>query len=592
MEALQARLSDAEHKLFEIEAKHQALIGQLPAAIYVASPDPDGPTYYVSPQIAAVLGEPPEAFIDNPAMWDEVIHQDDVERAHADWASYIATGQPDTSDYRYVRPNGEIVWIHDRSTKVHDEQGRLLFVQGVMFDITEQKESEFRIHHMAYHDPLTDLSNRSMFEEHLELALARARRDDLSVAVLFLDLDQFKLVNDSLGHAMGDELLVQVAQRLRDATRDTDLVARQGGDEFLVLVGDLERGTGGDDDAVRTAGFVADRIADAFLAPFHLAGIAVHATSSIGISVFPEDARDAQGLMRNADAAMYMNKRMGSARYTLHTVDGEATDRLDSVERLRTAVEEERWELHYQPYVELATGEVAGVEALLRWRDPSGGITRPGEFIPLAEETGLIQSIGEWVLEEACAQAAAWRRSGLDLDVSVNVSPLQLGQPGLAETLSGKLALHGMPPERLILELTESSAMTDPDRIQQRLWELRAIGIRIAMDHFGTGASSLSRLRHLPVEILKIDQSFVRDAPFDADAAAMVISIVDLASRLGLTPLAEAVETQAQRTFLVEHGCTLGQGYFFCKPFPADALLSRFRARELRQLESCRPRLM
>jgi diguanylate cyclase (GGDEF)-like protein/PAS domain S-box-containing protein len=313
--ALEARLRDAERRLFETEAKYTNLLEQLPAAIYIDSPEPNGPTYYVSPRIRDLLGVSPAEYIARAGDWDSFIHPDDRDRIEADYRSFLDHGAPEGGDYRYLHADGHIVWIHDRSQLVRDGEGRPMFVQGVMFDITAQKEAELSLQHMAYHDTLTGLPNRAMFEEHLDLAVARARRYDRSVAVLFMDLDGFKDVNDSMGHAAGDELLCIVASRLREATRDTDLVARLGGDEFLVLLADLPDDRGASPDAVVQA--VADRVGVAVAKPAPLRGRTVEITISVGSSVFPFEARDVEDLMSRADAAMYAHKRRGAvARIT------------------------------------------------------------------------------------------------------------------------------------------------------------------------------------------------------------------------------------------------------------------------------------
>jgi diguanylate cyclase (GGDEF)-like protein/PAS domain S-box-containing protein len=313
--ALEARLRDAERRLFETEAKYTNLLEQLPAAIYIDSPQPNGPTYYVSPRIRDLLGVTPAEYIARAGDWDSFIQPDDRDRIEADYRSFLDHGSPEGGDYRYLHADGHVVWIHDRSQLVRDGQGRPMFVQGVMFDITAQKEAELSLQHMAYHDTLTGLPNRAMFEEHLDLAVARARRYDRSVAVLFMDLDGFKDVNDSMGHAAGDELLCIVASRLREATRDTDLVARLGGDEFLVLLADLPDDRGASPDAVVQS--VAGRVGAAVAEPAPLRGRTVEITISVGSSVFPFEARDVEDLMSRADAAMYAHKRRGAvARIT------------------------------------------------------------------------------------------------------------------------------------------------------------------------------------------------------------------------------------------------------------------------------------
>ena len=307
-EELRARLTDAERRAFEAEAKYEALLSQLPAAIYAYSPQLDGPTYSMGPFVEELLGVPPELFLENDDIWDELIHPDDRERSRMDYESYLRTGQPDAGDYRYIRPDGRVVWVRDRSATIRDADGAPLFIQGVMFDVTATKEAELRMQHMAYHDVLTGLPNRAMFEEHLNLALARARRDDLAVAVLFMDLDEFKAVNDIHGHSTGDGVLRQVAARLRAAVRDTDLVARQGGDEFLVLVADMEPDSRGEA-ARSTVAKVTQRIEVALSEPLRLRVGELAMSASIGSALYPDDTQDPRELLRQADNQMYERKR-------------------------------------------------------------------------------------------------------------------------------------------------------------------------------------------------------------------------------------------------------------------------------------------
>ena len=314
---MQGRLEASERALFEVQAKYDALLSQLPAAIYIDSPDPVGPTYYVSPQILDMLGISPAEYIGRQDIWETLVHPDDRERMSRDYEQFVLTGQPESGDYRYLKPDGTVVWIHDRSKMVLDQDGRKMFVQGVMLDITAQKEAELAMQHMAYHDILTGLPNRAMFEEHLELALARARRADRSAAVLFMDLDGFKEVNDTLGHSAGDELLCVISERLQRATRDTDLVARLGGDEFLVLLADLPDERGQSPDEVVQA--VAGRITSAVREPIPLRGTRVETSISVGACLFPVEAQDAEGLMSLADAAMYAQKRRGHGARLVET---------------------------------------------------------------------------------------------------------------------------------------------------------------------------------------------------------------------------------------------------------------------------------
>jgi diguanylate cyclase (GGDEF)-like protein len=426
-----------------------------------------------------------------------------------------------------------------------------------------------------------------MFEEFLRMAVVRAKRNGTAVAVLYIDLDDFKLVNDTLGHGPGDELLRQVAERLRDSARQSDLVARQGGDEFLLLVTDVDPASGSvyrpeTNKAQLKAESVAGRIQDALRDSFRLGDSEVYVTASIGISVFPVDAPDAENLLKNADTAMYLSKRVAPGGYMVFSGRQQIeAGKLSMATRLRQAVEAQQWELHYQPVLELATGAMEGVEALVRWRDPTGGLVAPGEFIPLAEEMGLIGAIGDWVLEELCRQAKEWAAVGLPLDVSFNVSPRQLWQPDVVSEILGRVRDAELSPERVIVEITESAAMADPERTQRLFRELQEQGVRLAIDDFGTGFSSLARLKQLPVDILKIDQMFVRDMTEATHSASMVRAVIDLAHGLGMIAQAEGIETEEQWKFLAEYGCELGQGYHFSRPVPGDQILTYARRRAL-----------
>ncbi|HEY1332591.1 MAG TPA: GGDEF domain-containing phosphodiesterase, partial [Actinomycetota bacterium] len=364
-------------------------------------------------------------------------------------------------------------------------------------------------------------------------------------------------------------------------------------DEFLLLLSDVEpgrgtrpakldpRGTAANARAVAQA--VAERIHDALREPFELSGTELFVTGSIGISLFPEDASDGKSLLRHADQAMYRSKKNGPGGSMVFSAqESDSIRRLSMSTRLRKAVERQHWVLHYQPVLDLASGTTVGVEALLRWSDPTGGLVAPGEFIPLAEEMGLIEAIGEWVLRDLCRQTMEWKREGLQVEVSFNLSPRELWQPNLVRGMLAHLTQAGVDAESVIVEITESTAMTDPERTQRILSELHGRGLRLAIDDFGTGYSSLSRLKSMPVDILKIDRSFVRDIPQDPDACSMVRAIVQLAHSLGMVPLAEGIETQEQWAFLVENQCTLGQGYHFGRPMPAEEFAAFARRSRLR----------
>jgi diguanylate cyclase (GGDEF)-like protein/PAS domain S-box-containing protein len=574
-------LHRADADLRAATAKYRALVEQIPAIVYVDVADETMATTYVSPQIESLLGITPQEYIDDPDLWTKRLHPDDRDEALAAYREGRERGEPFTFEYRLLDADGADVWFRDSAMVVQAEDGTPSLIQGVMLDVTERKKAEEQAAFLAYHDKLTDLPNRAMFEELLELAIARARRNDLAVAVVTADLDDFKLVNDSLGHEAGDELLRRFADRLREATRETDLVARPGGDEFLVLLADLDRSApshGGTDGPTLAAEAVALRIQGAMAKPFDLDGTEVYVTSSIGIAVFPEHADTVTGLLKNADGAMYQSKKVSPGGYAIYA-DGsaEALGKLSLSTRLRKAVENQNWTLHYQPVVDLSDGTMTGVEALIRWADPNGGLVPPGEFIPLAEEMGLIETIGDWVVEEVARQDQAWRAEGLELDLSFNLSPRQLWQPDITEKILSRLDLGGVDPAHVIVEITESTAMTDPDRTLRILWDLHARGLRLAIDDFGTGYSSLSRLKDMPVAILKIDRTFVRDVATDPQAGSMVQAVIQLAEGLGMTSLAEGIETEAEWRFLVERGCELGQGFYFARPMPAEDILALHR---------------
>ena len=574
-------LIEAQAELHQTKTKYGALVEQIPAIVYVDVADDEMSTTYVSPQIEAILGYTAQEYIDDPKLWERMLHPDDRANAVATYLRGRESGDPFVFEYRLLARDGRTVWFRDSAIVLTDSHGRPEHIQGVMLDITESKLAEERIAFLAYHDKLTGLPNRTMFEELLGLALARARRHGLGVVVVTVDIDDFRLVNDSLGHEAGDAILVEFAQRLSDATRETDLVARPGGDEFLLLLADLDRASsehGGHESVSVSAESVALRVQEALRTPFTVGDTELYVTASLGISAFPDDAADAPMLLKNAETAMFRAKRSGPGGYVLHAKDdADSIVRLSLSTRLRRAVEQEQWMLHYQPLIDLRTTEMTGVEALIRWPEPNGGLVPPGDFIPLAEEMGLIEAIGAWVIDEVCRQGRIWREQGLDLDMSFNLSPRQLWQDDIVDRIVGPILASGMDPSRVTVEITESTAMTNPDRTLGILHELHARGLRLAIDDFGTGYSSLARLRYMPVNILKIDRSFVRELDRDEQNASMVSAMVGLASNLGMTPLAEGIETEQEWRALIERGCERGQGFFFSRPVPADEILAIHR---------------
>ncbi|HEX5949425.1 MAG TPA: EAL domain-containing protein [Actinomycetota bacterium] len=566
-------LRRGETARFEAEAKYVSLVEGIPAITYIDPIDENQSSIYVSPQVIELLGISREEWLTDPYCWRRHVHPEDEQRAWEEYVEACRNEESLTHEYRMVHEDGRVLWVSEQAFIVRNELGAPWLIQGVIFDITERKRAEEQVAFLAYHDKLTGLPNRALFEEMLELALARARRHDLGVGVLFLDLDNFKLVNDSMGHHAGDELLVQLAERLRACTRETDLVARQGGDEFLLLLSDLDRGSGTNankDAGVLVAESVAERVREALRAPFVLEGTEFYASGSIGISLYPKDALDGPSLLRNADTAMYESKRTDPGGFVVFSSnDQDPRARLSLTTRLRKAVQERHWVLHYQPIVDLSDGHLHSVEALIRWQDPNGGLVAPGEFIPLAEELGLIEAIGEWVLDELIRQHLEWREQGLQIAIGYNLSPRQLWSARLADRVLEKLQTAGVDPHAITMEITESTAMTDPERTQRILSELHAWGLPLAIDDFGTGYSSLARLKHMPVDLLKIDRSFVRDVDRDRDLAGMVRAIIQLAQSLGMVPLAEGIETPSEYVFLRSNGCRLAQGFLFSRPVPA-----------------------
>jgi diguanylate cyclase (GGDEF)-like protein/PAS domain S-box-containing protein len=440
----------------------------------------------------------------------------------------------------------------------------------------------------AERDPLTGLATRSALEHQLEAAFARARRRGCAVALIHVDLEEFRLVNRSLGYDAANELLRCVAERLVRVARTSDVVARHSADEFLVLLPDLDVGdpqtAEGTGRLAAAAETVAQRVHAALGRPFTIHGTELFVRARAGISIFPFDANEPDALLQHADAAHYQAKEPGSAPTRVFAAGAEAVEkRLEMITRLRKAVDRREFVLHYQPVIDLTRAHAAlhagrdsvpmvGVEALIRWEDPDRGLVPPLDFIPLAEETGLIESIGEWVVEEACRQAAAWAADGLELDVAFNVSLRQLWQPEFVDNTLRAARLAGVDPRRMIVEITESTVMADPVRTQAVLEGLNEHGFRMAIDDFGTGHSSLARLWRMPVDLLKIDRSFVAEMPEDEAASTMASTIIHLASSLGIDHLAEGIEREDQLDYLVDQGAGLGQGYLFGRPMPAGEI--------------------
>jgi diguanylate cyclase (GGDEF)-like protein len=556
----------------------QRIAGTIAIMLYEMRLWPDGrfecPTFF---GLESLIG-PLAAGVSPEEAYEAAVHRED--RASYDAATVaLWRGEPVEVEYRLVDGGGQIRWVLDRM-RPHGEvvEGGCLRVDGVVTDVTDRKRIEAealeQLRLAARHDSLTGLANREAFTEHLELSLARAARADRGVAVLFIDLDNFKLINDSFGHAAGDGLLKGVGSRVKGATRKTDVVARQGGDEFLVLLSDVKRVPGEEIPFSNAPRVVASKLRRILHAPFVVEGIEIYIGASIGISLYPTDAQDAATLLKHADIAMYSVKDAGRNGHALYTRSGDkALEQISMAGRVRKSVEGGKGlVLHYQPLVNLETAALVGVEALVRWHDGERGLVQPAEFLPLVEQIGLLGSLTDWVIDEACQQAFAWQQQGLELYVSINLPPSYCQPTGMAYLVTAA-DNAGIDLERLMIEVTESALIPDSRRqMEDTLADMHRKGLKLAIDDFGTGYSSLGRLNKAWVSMLKIDRSFIHDLPDDENARQLVASIIQLAHTLDLEPIAEGVETEAQRRYLLDHDCRYGQGFLFSRPVPAQQL--------------------
>jgi diguanylate cyclase (GGDEF)-like protein/PAS domain S-box-containing protein len=503
------------------------------------------------------------------AMFLDMVHPDDRQALVENVTKAAEENRSYSTEYRLIRPDGSERVVRAQAEVERGGDGEPARLVGTIQDITEQRRTQERLNYLAHYDTLTGLPNRLLLQDRLGQAMVEADRRDRLVAVIFLDLDRFKIINDTLGHDMGDALLKSVAERLRACVRAGDTISRLGGDEFTVVLA----GVGHVDDVAH----VAQKIIESFVSPFHIGGRELFVSPSMGITLYPFDDNDIDNLLRNADAAMYHAKELGRNTFQFYTAElnRRTAKRLALETALRHAIERNELLLHYQPQVNLKTGRITGVEALLRWLHPEMGMISPLEFIPLAEETGLIVPIGEWVLRSACAQARAWQELGFgDLQISVNLSGRQFQHRHLARLVKKVLADTPLNPRLLDLELTESLLMHNTEAILGAMDELHAHGVVFSMDDFGTGYSSLSYLKRFPIDTLKIDQSFVRDIPNDPDDAAIARAIISMAHSLGMRVIAEGVETAQQFSFLRENRCDTIQGYYFSKPVPVETMTS------------------
>ena len=469
-----------------------------------------------------------------------------------------------TVDCVLIRRDGLQSSIEDSAAPIHDRVGRIIGAVIVFHDVSEAREMSRKMTHSAQHDLVTNLPNRLLLNDRITHSISLARRKNQSVAVLFLDLDRFKYINDSLGHAAGDKLLQSVSKRLLAGVRGSDTVSRQGGDEFVILLSEIAH--------PEDAGMSARKILLSLNAPHSIGGQDLHIDGSIGISVYPADGQDAETLIKNADTAMYHAKERGRNNFQFFKgeMNAKAVERQTLESCLRCALEREEFLLHYQPKVNLGTGEITGVEALIRWQHPDRGLVPPLQFVPIAEDCGLILPIGHWVLREACRQARWWHSAGpLRLSVAVNVSALEFRDPGFVNGVRTVLLETGLEAEYLEIELTERILMEDAKSTTSVLQELRRMGVRLAIDDFGIGYSSLSYLLQFPIDILKIDRSFVQKISANSDDRTIVSAIIGMGRNLRYKVVAEGVETQEQSAYLLTQGCSEGQGFLFYSPMSA-----------------------
>ena len=487
------------------------------------------------------------------------------EAFRTNFARFLERGEVNDIEYEIVRRDGTTMRVLLSATMIRDERGRLVMSRATLFDITERNLAEQRIAHLAHHDALTGLPNRSLLIDRLQQAIAHAHRSQTRAAVLFLDLDRFKTINDSLGHGAGDRLLQAVASRIQLCVREEDTVARLGGDEFVVVLRDVE--------SANAAMLVAEQIAQTLNETFRVQQHDLHVTASVGISLYPEDGADTDALLKHADTAMYHAKDAGRAncQFFIDAMNVAAQQRLGVENALRKAVGNREFTLHYQPIYDLAERRVTGFEALLRWMPPGRDLILPGEFMAIAEESRLIVPIGEWVLQEALRQARSWQSAGRPVRIAVNVSANQLARPQFVERLRQIVAQTRISPALVDIEVTETAIVEPTGSAREAIDAIDALGMGIAIDDFGTGYSGLAYLKRLPIDKVKIDQSFVRDLTVDPDDEAIVSAIIAMAKGLGVDVVAEGIETEAQLQVLRKLGCPRGQGYHLARPMDAAA---------------------
>ncbi len=556
-----SRLQGSYRALAESEALYESLVQVMPQCLYRM--DRESRITFANRALERHLGKPREAILGHsprevyPADLAAKYRQDDLRVLQGETLNLIEEMVSLDSEQRkrYI----EIV-----KTPTYAPDGSINGIQGIFWDITARKSAEEQIEYLAHHDPLTDLPNWVLLRDRFLQAQGQAARSANRVAILFLDLDHFKLVNDTLGHPIGDRLLQAVAERLRHGVRETDTISRQGGDEFVIVLPELAD--------PESAGSIAGKLMEQMHEPVRVNGHRLNVTFSLGIALYPDDGEDFDTLMKKADTAMYSAKEAGrnTLRFFTAAMNVEAAARLKLQNRLQRALEKEELVLYYQPQFDLASGRILGAEALLRWRDPERGLVPPGEFIPVAEDTGLIGPIGEWVIGEACRELRRWHEAGAtDLTMAVNLSPVQFRRSRLVEIAARALQENRLPAECLEFELTESLLIREDAAILETLTALKGLGVKLSIDDFGTGYSSLAYLKRFNVDKLKIDQSFIRELCSNPDDEAIVSAVITMARQLRLRTVAEGVENAEQATMLRRFDCDEVQGFLFGRPMPA-----------------------
>jgi diguanylate cyclase (GGDEF)-like protein/PAS domain S-box-containing protein len=553
----------------------QSLIEQLPAIVYVCELGASRRFLYTSSQMQQLLGYDSRDWTNDTAFWVSRIHPEDREAAMRATAQSRKTGEALRAEYRMIARNGTAVWLRDEATVIKGEDGQQL-LQGLLYDITATKANEEKLLQDAMHDALTALPNRALLLDRINRAIAIRRRDAHKLyAILCMDLDRFKTINDSIGHAIGDQLLIEFANRLRQILRPGDTVARLGGDEFAVLVEDVK--------SVEQVIAISDRIHLMLHTPFFLQGVEIFTTSSIGVAMGSDRYSRAQDIMRDAETAMYRAKDNGKASTQMfdQAMHSRVVKQLEIENDLRRAVEREEFVTVFQPIVALDSGTIESAEALVRWKHPEKGFISPADFIPAAEETGLIASIDMQVMRQALTQTLHWQQTlGVkDFCISVNLSARQFRQKDLIERVLGKCERIGIDPRYLKLEITESAIIEDPDAAAKLLEEFRSHHVKVSLDDFGTGYSSLSQLYRFPIDIVKIDRSFVSKLG-NGGSSEIVRTIIQLCHSLKMRVTAEGIETESQLEILRHLGCEFGQGYFFAKPLDAEVFSSLLSARK------------